>query len=408
MRFLFCAPIIAAIPGAAFAQPMTFEEAVSAATANAPQLQAGALAVDARQSASIPVAALPDPKIGLAVENFPISGPPAFTLAEDDMTMVTLSASQEIPSGAKRRARRARAQADVGEAQASLALTARQVRVEAALAWLDLAYAERRLAALDRGLERISGYEGSATAGVASGSVRPAQSLEVRQAVAVLEDRRAELEAQRASAAASLTRWTGNPEPDADGPVPAFDIDPDALAGAIDRHPQLTVAGARIKRSQADIELARAEKRPDFMVDIAYQRRDPRFGDMVSAGVTVSLPLFARHRQDPLIAARTAEAGAALAQREDARRALRAELQAALADHTMHHDQLERAQNTLLPLARQQSELETASYAAGRASLTEVIAARTKLVDAELTAIDREVALARDAALIVLTYGDSQ
>lgn len=402
------AALLVLAPYAASAEPVTFDEALSEASANAPQLQAGALRIDAQQSASISAAALPDPRVGVAIENFPISGPPAFSLSEDDMTMVTVSASQEIPSGAKREARRARALADVGEARASLALTARQVRVEAALAWLDLAYAERRLAALDEGVARIAAHEGTSTSGVASGAVRPAQSLEVRRAVAALEDERAELEAQRGRAAAALARWTGEHGPETEGPIPAFEVDHHQLMNAIDRLPQLDVARARVGQAEADVELARAEKRPDLMVDVAYQRRDPGYGDMVSAGVTVSLPLFAKRRQDPVIAARTAAAGAALAEREDARRALRAELEAGLADHAMHDEQLERARSTLLPLARQQSDLETASYAAGRASLADVIAARTRLVETELLVLDREAEVALDAARLALTYGDKE
>jgi outer membrane protein TolC len=396
------------LPQIVSAEPMTFAEALDAASASAPQVQANTLLVEAQQSASIPAAALPDPKVGVALENFPVSGPPAFSLSQDEMTMVTVSASQEFPNGAKRRARASRAAADVGAARASLAWTERQVRVEAALAWLDLAYAERRLAAVDVAITRVTAYEGSSTAGVASGSVRPAQSLEVRRAVATLQDERAELEAQRGRAAAALSRWTGSPDPEAAGPVPTFEIDPHDLAEAIDRHPQLGVAGAEARQAEADVALARAEKRPDLMADVAYQRRDPAYGDMISAGVTVSLPLFAGRRQDPLIMARVAEAGAAEARREDARRALLAELEGALADHAMHHDQLERARTTLLPLAGQQSDLETASYAAGRASLAEVIAARTALAETELLLLEREIAVAKDAARLVLTYGDGQ
>ena len=227
------AAAFALAPQVASAEPMSFEEALSVAATDAPQLRAGALLVDAQQSASISAASLPDPKVGVAIENLPISGPPAFSLSEDDMTMFTLSASQEIPSGAKRRARQERALADIGGAQASLALAARQVRVEAALAWLDLAFAERQLAALDEGVHRIAAYEGSSTAGVASGSVRPAEALEVRRAVAELEDERAELEAQRARAAAALARWTGVIDPETTGPLPAFEIDAALLVDAV-------------------------------------------------------------------------------------------------------------------------------------------------------------------------------
>src|SRR3546814_12516288 len=61
-------------------------------------------------------------------------------------------------------------------------------------------------------------------------------------------------------------------------------------------------------------------KRPDWGFEVMYGRRDPMFGDMVSAGVTVSLPLFASRRQDPLIAARTAQASRARVLEEEMRR----------------------------------------------------------------------------------------
>ncbi|MGC7532478.1 TolC family protein, partial [Pandoraea pneumonica] len=85
-----------------------------------------------------------------------------------------------------------------------------------------------------------------------------------------------------------------------------------------------------------------------------------------------------------MIAAAVAEKGTALAEQEDMRRALFADLEAGLADHVMHHEQWMRAERTLLPLARQRADLETASYAAGRASLTELIAAQTALAQASL------------------------
>lgn len=167
----------------------------------------------------------------------------------------------------------------------------------------------------------------------------------------------------------------------------------------------IALGAARVAQAEADVAVARADKRPDWGFDVAYQRRADRFGDMVSAGVTVSLPLFAKHRQGPMIAANTATASAALAQQEDMRRTLLADLEAGLADHVMHHDQWMRARDTLLPLARSRADLETASYGAGRAGLLNVIEAQTMLADSELQLLDREAEVARDAVRLVLTFG---
>lgn len=407
MRYLLFAPLLAALSGIALAEPLTFDEALGRAS-EAPTLRARVLDVDARRSAAQSAGQLPDPKLGVGLDNFPISGPPAFTFNGDSMTMGRLGISQDVPNLAKRRARSGRADADAGVADADRLAEARRVRTATALAWIDLVYAERRLTAIDGALARLAGYVTPATSSAASGTARPAQTLEIRRAIAALEDQRSEIAAQVAQARAILSRWTGDPNPTIEGPAPPFDIDPERLRSSIEQHPDLAAAIARLGVAEADVTLARADKRPDWGFDVAYQRRNGGYGDMVSAGVTVSLPLFAKRRQDPLIASSLAAEGAALARREDVRRGLNAELDAGIADHVMHHEQWMRARDTLLPLARQQVDLETASYSAGRAALTDVIQAQTMLVNTELLMLERETTAARDAARLVLTYGEKQ
>src|SRR3546814_9915670 len=120
-------------------------------------------------------------------------------------------------------------------------------------------------------------------------------------------------------------------------------------------------------QAEADVRLARAEKRPDWSVSAGYSRRGPNYADMVSVGVSIDLPLFAKHRQDPIIAARAEQANSARLEREATARAVRAQLDADLAEHRAHHERYMRATNTLVPLAEQRAELDRASYAAGRA-----------------------------------------
>ena len=408
MRLFIRAPLLAVLPPAALADPLTFGEALRRATAEAPSLRARSLEVEARRSTAVSAGQLPDPKLGVGLDNFPISGPPAFSFGGDDMTMARVGISQEVPNLAKRRARSGRAEADIGVAEADRIAEVRKVRVTTAIAWIDLAYAERRLAAIDKSLADLAEYVTPATSGVASGTARPAQTLDIRQAIAVLEDRRSEVAAEVARARPTLARWTGDPRPTIEGAVPEFAIDPDKLRAAIERHPDLAAAIARVRAAEADVTVARADKRPDWGFDLAYQKRGNGYGDMVSVGATVSLPLFTRRRQGPMIAASVAAEGAALAQREDVRRALLADLDGSLADHVMHHDQWIRARDTLLPLARRRVDLEIASYSSGRAMLTEVIAAQAMFTDAALQALDREAVVARDAARLVLTYGGDQ
>jgi cobalt-zinc-cadmium efflux system outer membrane protein len=389
----------------ALAAPLSFDQAMSRALQETPGLKARGLQVDAARSQSIAAGQLPDPKLTLGFDNFPISGPPAGRFDRDNGTMQTFGFSQDVPSNAKRRALRERAGTDISLAEAEVRVTAREVRIATALAWIDLYYAKRRLAAIDYMLKTLGPLWQSADAGVASGTSRPAQAIEPAQVKGAFEDQRAELLAAVGKARAELARWTDDPEADVAGDPPEFTVDAAALRAGIDRHPSLLAYDASADQAEADVRLARAQKQPDWSFGVTYGHRDPVFGETVSATATVSLPLFGDHRQDPMIAARIADASRVRMEREDTRRSLRAALDADLADHVMHHDQWMRARDTLLPLAKQRSDLETASYGADRANLPDVLAAFTALAQAQLNTLDREAMVARDGARITLTYG---
>lgn len=327
-----------------------------------------------------------------------------FQPSRDNFSWVRVGVSQDIPNAAKRHARQSRADTDIAAANAEEAAEARTVEVGTALAWLTLAYAEKRLAALDgvrAGLDRLVRTTPSA---VASGSARPAQALAGRQAVAALDDRRDELVSSVARARADLARWTGDRMAEVVGPVPDFAVDETRLRAGLDAVPTIGTLAARVGQADADVWLAQAERRPDFAVDVSYAHRDPRFGDYVSAGVTVGLPLWKKHRQEPLIAAREADAARVHAEREATRRELAADLDARLAEHAAHHARWERSRATIEPLARERVALETASYAAGRTGLIDIVDAHGALANAVLDTLDREAAVAIDGARLVLTY----
>src|SRR3546814_4141596 len=73
------------------------------------------------------------------------------------MTMARVGISQDVPNAAKRHAQQARAQADIAAAEANGFVEVRRVKVVTALAWIDLYYAERRLAAIDAVIARQNG-----------------------------------------------------------------------------------------------------------------------------------------------------------------------------------------------------------------------------------------------------------
>jgi cobalt-zinc-cadmium efflux system outer membrane protein len=407
-RWLAAVPLAALLVGPALAEPLTYAAALDLAERTAPSLQASHLKADAARASSRAAGQLPDPKLAAGIDNFPVSGPNAGRFGADFMTMTKVGVMQDMPNAGRRRAERSVASAEIAGAEAETALERRKVRVATALAWIDAAYAERRLATLDRLVDGLKGIWEGQPASIASGGSRPAAGVETARIRAVFADRRSELVAELGKARAELTRWTGEPAPTTSGAAPHPELDSGALRAAVDRHPVLQMAAAGERKAEADVAGAKAAKRPDWGFEVAYARRDPVFGDMVSAGVTMSLPIFGRTRQNPLIAARVADRNRAQLEREDRRRALTAALEGDLAGHVAHHEQWRRAVEVLVPVAEHRAHLEVSSYAAGRAGFDDVRMALTDLADAKLDALAREAMVARDGARIQLTYGADQ
>ncbi len=388
------------------ADPQTFDEALALAAVNAPGIRASALGVDAARAAAPAAGRLPDPRLTFGLDGFPVTGPSAGQFDEDDFTILRIGVEQDVPSRARRRAEREIAEAAIDVAGAEASVTRREVQVATGLAWVDLFYAKRRLAALEDVLGTLQPLWSTAPAGVASGSYRPANALGPVQLKADLDDRRSSLVAEIEKARAELARWTGDSDPETAGPPPQLDLVLTTLQGGLAELPRLRAYGAAARRADAEVDFARAGRRPDWSFEASYGRRDERFGDLFSVGASVRLPIFSGQRQDPIIAARAADALRVTAERQDAERVLTASLRSALAEHAMAHDQWVRSRDVVLPNVLQRSDLETASYAAGRAGIVEVLEAFTAVANARLDTLDREAAVMRQVVEITLTYGN--
>lgn len=395
-----------ALPTALWAEPLTFNAALERAAADAPSLRGSAAGVEAAQSAAIAADRLPDPTLDVGIKDFPVTGPDAGRFNRDNFTMTTIGVSQQFINPAKRHARAARALAEIGIAQADVQVEARSVRLQTALAWIDLYYAGKRLEQLKQLDESLGDLQSTVSARLASGSARPSQALEPDQLRAQVNDRRSALNAEAAKARATLARFTGDPTPEVVGVPPEPRVDRSKLLAGIATLPALHALDAQTVAADAETRLARADKRPDWTVSASYGRREPNYGDLVSVGVSIDLPLFAKRRQDPKIAARASEAARARFTRQAAERELVAALDSDLAEHMMHHQLLENARSTLVPLAKRRAELDRESFGAGTVSLGIALLSTLALAEAEVDALAREAEVARDAIRINLTYGE--
>ncbi|MGY4828541.1 TolC family protein [Sphaerotilaceae bacterium SBD11-9] len=395
--FAVCAFGFSAQPWAA---PLTFQEALRLAEQRAPMLTARQAAVGSAQLSGAAAGQLPDPKLAVGVENYPVSGANRFSWSGEPMTMRRVGVMQEVPNAARRAAQRESAEAKVAREQALLDAERLAVHRETAVAWLGQHYAERKLqlfATLERENQILSE---TLAARIAGGKALPADALMAKQEALGLAERRDELQAAVVQARAMLERWTGSPgETEASSPALAFDSA--NLLQRLDRHGELLPSVPMLTMARAEIAEAQASRRGDWGWEVTYANRDRAYGDMVSFQLIFDLPVSPSTRQDPQIAAKRKELNRLEAERDDALRRVRAELQGQVAELRRLELALERQRAAVVPLVTERVQLTLASYEGGRADLASVLTARKDAAEAQWRTLDLEAQLMSQRARLV-------
>ena len=400
--------LVGALAAAWFSLPvaaLTLDEALRQAEHDAPSLAAQAAQVEASRNSAIPAGALPDPKLLLGLQNVPIEGADRGRLDREPMTMQMVGVMQEVPSRAKRRARVELAQAGVERATLEQRVERLKVRRQTALAWISARAVEEKLALFQALYAENDLLAKAVRASIAGGRGQAADSVSPKQEAALLAEQEDQLLQSRAQQRAALRRWIG---PRADEPLagrlPNWPVDVEHYRHSLQRHPELALFDPMTDEAQAEVRQAVADKQSDWSWELAYQKRDDAFGDMMSVQLSFDLPLFPGTRQNPRIAAKQAQLSQLHAEREAAEREHAQQLADDLAEYQRLDRALRRSQELLLPLAEEKVALTLSSYRAGSGELASVVAARRELIEARLQHIDFEQARALTSARLHFAY----
>lgn len=398
--------LLATCVGLSSAQGLSLADAIAMTSRETPALAASAEQLEAARQAARPAGALPDPKLLLGIDNLPVDGPGRYSFSRDFMTMQRIGVMQEFPSRAKRDARVAGAQGRIAVAEAQSRLTRLEAVRQTVLAWIARSTAERQLAQLDALITENQLFEAAVRARLSSGQGMATDAVAARLEAALIEERRDELRARREQAIAALRQMIGSTaaELPLTGDAPDWPIDREVLSHGLQHHPEFALLDAQARTLDAEVAEARAARRPDWSVEMAYQRRGSQFGNMVSLQVSVDLPVFAGSRQDPLIAVRRAERRALDADREVEVREHAQMLESSLAEYHRLRSAMDRQRNVFMPIADEKVALAMADWRSGKISVMDVIAARRERIDAglKLIALEGEQQLA--AASLHYTY----
>jgi outer membrane protein TolC len=396
-RHIALATLIAVPLGAPAAEfPLTLDSAIERALSGAPQLAAAQSSLEGAQALQPSAGRLPDPELIVGVDNLPINGPDQFSLTRDFMTMSKVGVLQTVPAGAKRRYRAEVASREVDLARAQVRAARFETASAAAEAWISLAIAEETLERV-RALQSDLGFQSStARAALSSGRGTAADALASEATLARLDGELLALEQERAVRRAELSRWIGDEVSQTMAELPwkrELAIGPELLLEEVASHPPLAPVAARVEAAKSEVSLARAERRSDWAAQLSYAKRGPDYSDMVSLEFRVGLPLFAKNRQNPAIAAKLAGVRASEADLDAGRRLHRAEIQAMAALWRSGRQRLQHFESTLLPLSRDRARAVMTAYSSGRGDLRAALDALRDEVDLqrEYVALEGEV-----------------
>jgi outer membrane protein TolC len=391
--------------------PLTLAEALRLAEGRAPGVSSLDAAARGAREMAVSANQLPDPVLRAGLDNVPVNGPDAFTLDRDFMTMRRIGVMQEYVSVAKREARRDRGEREARRWEAEAAASRAELRMEVASAWYDRVFALRTETLLQELEREIAMQRRAAEAQVASAKAAPADVLAVDALLIQSRDRVIATRRQQQVAIARLARWLGDEasrSPAGDDGLPSA-----SEVRALAEHgphniPQLRALGGQLDVAEAEVEVARTNRDPNWSWEIFYQHRAPSFSNMISVGVSVPLPIAREERQDREVAARLAQRDQARDQLVDAQRRHAAEFEAMRIEWLALNERQTELQRALLPIARQRVDALLAAYGSGQRDLQSVLEARRAEVDARIQVLDLERESARLWARLRFTYLEAE
>jgi cobalt-zinc-cadmium efflux system outer membrane protein len=387
--------LASAVPLAAQAESPDLAALVARAREANPEIQAAQERVAAARARLEASGAPPDPRLGVGLVNALVGDP--FS-SEDMMTMRMIQLGQVFPFPGKLGLERDAARWELAEAEAEHDRVEREVVAEVEKAYFELYFLDRALVVVERNRDLLGDFVAVTETRYQVGTGTQHDVLKSQVEGTRLGEELLTLAERRAAAVAALNALLDRPAesslgqpalPDrveraavpepgtpvrftaaaltsetdgSDSPIPELST---LQRMATEHNPELRASAARIERERAEAELAAKASLPDFDVSLGYGQRGGR-EDMMTAMVSVPLPLFKGRKQDPLVRAEEAEARDA----EAAHRALVNDVNARLA---ALHASLVRARERIallregvLPQAHAALESAILGYPVGR------------------------------------------
>jgi len=386
--------------------PLTLTEAEDLALNEEPGQHSFLSQAEALREESVAAGQLPDPTMRVGLVNFPIQSG-GFTT--EGMTQAQLGIRQVFPPGKTRSLTTRKFESLALEMNQKANSRARDVLTAVRIAWLEAYYWHRAKVIITDSRPFFEDLVTITTSLYSVGREDQQDVLRAELELSRLDDRIIEIDKQHARATAALSEWVGE---NASRPLaerlPSWSAVPTlgALNTALQMHPALAAADARIVARDTGVDVAGEQYKPGWALDLGYGYRDgslpsgePR-SDFISLSGTVDLPFFRRNRQDRSLAAALSERRAAEHSREELRRRLGSQLESEFARWHDLDRRVDLYSRLILTQAEDQAMAALAAYQSDAGDFADVMRGYIDNLNTQLEHIRSQVE--RDQSFAVL------
>jgi outer membrane protein TolC len=373
-------------------------------------LQSSALALSEQAIADN---TLPDPKVKVALMNFPTD---TFKRDQEAMTQVQFGIQQMIPRG-NTLAIKSRRSSIMSQGVRSRA-TDRELQVlrDVRKNWLEIFYWSQAGTIVKESRSVFNQLVSITRSHYSTGKRTQQDVIRAVLELGLLDDRMVNIRSREEQARAMLMKWVGETKSGLplstafpDLPVPAGKTE---LLASIDQHPKLQLRDSIVSAREAGVDLARQAYKPSLMVDVTYGMRDgnnmdgSERADFASAMLMFDVPLFTSKRQDRRLAASQHELAATVYERDDVRSTLVSKLKQTNADWSRLQERVKNYEELLIPQARANASAALKSYQSDQGDFTGLMRARITELETRLNELRVKVNYAKAQSELLYLAGE--
>lgn len=399
------------------------EQAVKTAQENDPWIEGNQHMQDATTSMSVAAGSLPDPQVSLSLANLPTD---SFSFSQEGMAQVRLGVTQMFPQGKSLSIKRKQLELQSGAFPHQRADRNAKVAVTVSHLWLDAYKAQKSIALIEENRSLFEQLTEIAMSSYSSamGKTRQQDIIRAQLELTRLNDRVTMLGQTKDNFVEKLSEWLNVqteissrfeiadslPNQIIDHPQFVNDgiiVREEDLYEVLSDHPMMKALAQNIEATAAGVDLAKQKYKPAWGLNAAYGRRsaDP-FGngrsDVLTVGVSLSVPLFTANRQDKEYSAAVSRREAIRTEKWQLLRKLKAGFETSKAQLMRLDERKTLFENELLPQMSEQAEASLTAYTNDDGDFAEVVRARIAELNARIDALNIDVE--RQKTIIQLNY----